>query len=68
VTIYKNENSDFTRTLSTAAEKTNEVVRRHRFGMNITDQLITVRLQSDGATEECSIYDLGAKVALWKER
>ena len=54
--------------LAMTAEVTNQIVRRHRIPLNITDQLISVKLQNNTAAQSIYLLDLGLKIWLWKER
>jgi len=69
ITITKNALSGVAKTAySTAAETTSHIVRRHRINTNITDQLISLKFQGDGASESLSLYDLALRLYLVGER
>jgi len=54
--------------LSMVVETATQIVRRHRIPLNITDQLITVRLQHNTASQTMLLEKLGLKLWLWKGR
>jgi hypothetical protein len=69
ITITKNNLSGVAKTAySMVAETTDHLVRRHRIDTNITDQLISLKFQSDGSSESLSLYDLSLKMYLVDER
>lgn len=66
VTIYDNENSRATKTLSMTAERTNELVRTHRFYLNVRSRLIKVRIAHNTASQDMYLENLGVKLLEWQ--
>lgn len=66
--ITKNALTGVTKTLSMVVETASQIVRRHRVDLNMMDQLLTLKFQSDGAAELLSLYDLALKMYLVGER
>ena len=69
LTVTKNAISAISaKTLSMVAEITNQIVRRHRVPMDVTDQQISVKLQHNTASRTCYLEFLGVRFSKWKER
>lgn len=69
LTVTKNAISAIAaKSLSMVAEVTNQIVRRHRVPMDVTDQQISVKLQHNTASQACYLEFLGVKFSKWKER
>lgn len=66
LTVYDNENSRATKTLSMTAERTNETVRTHRFNMNVTSRLLKMRLQHATASQDMYLETLGVRLLEWE--
>ena len=56
------------KTLSMTVELATQIIRRHRLPLNITDQLISVKLQNAVAGKSLYLLDVGLSVILWKNR
>jgi len=56
------------KTLSMVAEVTNQLIRRHRLSVNIQDQLISIKLQHDTASQEMYLEELGVNMSVWERR
>jgi len=68
VTLTQNELTGSTLTLAMTAEVTNELIRRHRESVNITNQNISIKVQHATASQTMYIYDIGLGVDLWVDR
>lgn len=66
LTIYDNENSRATKTLSMTAERTNETVRTHRFHTNVRSRLLRLRLAHNTASQEMYLETLGVVLLEWE--
>jgi len=60
-----NDIDQSTITLSMAAEITNQKFRRHRFGVNIVDQHISLKFQNNSDTNSMSLIDWGTTLFIW---
>lgn len=68
ITLTKNDIAAATKTLSMIAENSGQTFRRHIENVNITDQLISIKFQNDGASEELKLLDTGFNASIWTER
>jgi len=69
ITITKNALAGLTKTAyTTVVETASQIIRRHRINLNLTDQLLTLKFQSDAAAEELTLYDLALRMYLVGER
>lgn len=67
LTIYDNENSAGSKTLSMTAERTSETVRTHRFNTNVTSRLLKMRLQHNTASQDMYLETLGVSILEWQK-
>ncbi len=68
VTLTQNELEGSTLTLTMTAEVTNEIIRRHRENVNITNQHIALKIQNATVSQGMFLYDVGLGVDLWEDR
>jgi hypothetical protein len=68
ITIYGNKVQSIQETASMTAENTNEEIRRNLLYIDVIDQLITVRLQHNTASQDMYLYDLGVMLDRWDGR
>ena len=68
ITITKNALTGSSKTVTTVAKTTGELIRRHRINFNVMGQLISIKFQSDAAAELLELYDLALKLFIVEER
>jgi len=68
ITLYKNSVSAGTKTLSMTEDISGNLVKRHRFNLNLCDQNLSVKIQHNTASKQCELLDLGMRAELFKER
>jgi len=62
LTPYRNTRADTALTLPMTAETTGDAVRRHRLGMKLDDQAISLKFQNDTASQSIFVEELGVKL------
>lgn len=66
--VYKNGIEHSVRHLTMTPEISDQLVRRHRIGLNVTDQHISVRIQNNEKDKSMYLEDLGIKLSVWEGR
>ena len=62
VTPYANGIAQDTLTLSMTAENTDEIVRRHKTGVGIASEQMSLKLQNNAVTEEIHLFDVAVEI------
>ena len=68
LTPYLNSIAQTAKTLSMVAEIANQILRRHRFPLNLTGQHISLKFQNNSATESMQLIDMWPRLIAYEEQ
>ncbi|GAI96267.1 unnamed protein product, partial [marine sediment metagenome] len=63
LTPYRNTKAGTAQTLPMTAEQTGDAVRRHRFGMLVDDQAISLKFQNNTASQSIFLEEIGLDIS-----
>lgn len=68
LTPYLNSIAQTAKTLSMTAEIATQILRRHRFPLNLTGQHISLKFQNDSATDSMQLIDMWPRLIAYEDQ